>query len=71
MRKRAPEFLTLEGADLLASRLRAFWHGRGHPEVRAHVEVASVPVGEQRKRKVFTVRSNLVGGLPPRAANSN
>jgi hypothetical protein len=68
MRKRAPEFLTSEGADLLASRLRAFWHGRGHLEVEARVEAVSV--GREKKRRVYVVRTNLVGGLPPRARNA-
>jgi hypothetical protein len=55
---------TEDGATTLAKHLRAFWHRRGHPEVEAWVEAMSIG-NDKKKRRVFTVRTNLIGGLPP------
>lgn len=44
-------------AARLARIIEAAWRGVGHPEVQAYVEP---PIG--------AIRSNLIGGLPPRLA---
>ena len=45
------------GAEQLAQRIRAYWSGLGHDQVRVWVERAD--------RSAWSVRSNLAGGLPP------
>jgi hypothetical protein len=60
------------GAERLARELDEWWHSRGHPHVRHIVTLAQrVPKKSQQgsdeepSGKVWVVRSNLVGGLPP------
>jgi hypothetical protein len=52
------------GAEELAAEIEELWHQRGYPQVRAWVEAK--PVFSQFGA-VYTVRTNLIGGLPPPA----
>lgn len=55
--------LTEPGAHLLAVRIMEVWHKAGHGDVWAKAEpVAGAHTGHQ----VWCVKTNLVGGLPPR-----
>ena len=47
------------GAEQLAQRIRAYWHGLGHDQIKVWVE---------REGGAYAVRSNLRAGLPPPAA---
>lgn len=53
------ELTTKDGATALAAELDAWWHSRGFPQV-SHFVVRVNDSG-------WGVRSNLVGGVPPRA----
>ena len=59
-----PEAYSYRGAVDHAQRIERYWTSKGHPDVRAWVE----KVGHIRGLHVFTVRTNLVSGLPPRLA---
>ena len=48
------------GAEQLAQRIRAYWSGLGHDQVRVWVERAD--------RSAWSVRSYLAGGLPPQSS---
>lgn len=49
-----------EGAELLARRLQAFWRDKGSTEARFWTE----PINHA-KGSYLIVRSNLVNGMPP------
>jgi hypothetical protein len=59
------------GAALLAAELDHWWHSRGYPQVR-HTVVHTYYRSWRERRDaeeregVWTVRSNLVNGLPPK-----
>lgn len=55
--------LARSGAHELAAEIQAWWHKRGFPQVRVWVEQV---FGKECARETWGVRSNLVGGLPPR-----
>jgi len=63
-----PDHTTKEGAEELARRLQQYWHDSGHPQVRFWVVPGTAYVLRGAAR--FDVRSNLVGGLPPRGGKS-
>jgi hypothetical protein len=52
-------------AKAVAERVRRFWHLAGYIHVTAHAErvPGSYEVGD--RSMLWTVRSNLIGGLPP------
>lgn len=52
-----------EEADVrhIAKQVEKYWARRGYPSVKAVVEKAVSPAGEP----TYSVRSNLVNGLPP------
>lgn len=52
------DLLSPSGASAIAAAVEAYWHSRGHVQVRA--ERYEIPSGGG-----WGVRSNLVGGLPP------
>lgn len=54
------DFLDRNGALALARNIRNFWHLRGHTNVRVDV----VPTGD--KEETWSVRTNLINGMPPR-----
>jgi hypothetical protein len=56
--------LSKAGAVELACRLQAYWTARGAHNVRHWVEAAHDP-GNGRCA-TWTIRSNLINGLPPR-----
>jgi hypothetical protein len=64
-RPRGPNLLSEAGAWALAARLRDHWHEQGY-EIEAWVE--AVRTESKENRHIWVVRTNLVGGLPPRAA---
>jgi hypothetical protein len=57
------DFLTSEGANQLAARLRHYWHARGFL-VTTRVEQMAVSSGDSVRGSVFAVRSDLLRGLP-------
>jgi hypothetical protein len=59
------DLLTRDGAEDLASRLRTFWFKC--PEVTVQVEEVSITEKTGKRRRAFVVRTNLIGGMPPRA----
>src|SRR5690242_8774639 len=60
------------GALTLARELDAWWHQRGYPQVKHTVERAlarrpnSAKPDAEATMSLWVVRSNLVGGLPPK-----
>ena len=61
--RRAVNSFTADGARELAERITAYWKGRGYDGVKAWVELAKP---EEGNGYLYTVQTNLVGGLPPR-----
>jgi hypothetical protein len=59
-----------EGARLLAYELNEWWHARGFPQVQHWIEhrLYQPKHGKESKERagIWTVKSNLVNGLPPR-----
>jgi hypothetical protein len=67
------DLLDRDGAQRLAEQLDAWWHQRGYPNVRHTVEWIGLGRHAGKRRGhvekssgVWTVRSNLTNGLPPR-----
>lgn len=58
-----PNPVSKENAQILADRIRAYWHRIGHTQVMAYAKQTSV-LGHG---EVWVVRSNLIRGLPPPA----
>jgi hypothetical protein len=54
-----PDWMTLAGAARLAARIEAYWRQQGH-DGRATV----VAEGEINNTPVYSVRTNLVDGMP-------
>ena len=61
--KRTVNSFTADGARELADRIATYWKARGYDGVKAWVELAKPEDGDGH---LFSVRTNLVGGLPPR-----
>jgi hypothetical protein len=65
---KTPDFLSQEGAKDLADRLKKFWHSYGY--TKAKFEVVPVKMTSRKfgtpNKGIYTVQSNLVGGVPPR-----
>ncbi len=61
--RRPANSFSAEGARELAERITAYWKSRGYDGVKAWVELAKP---EDGNGYVYTVQTNLVGGLPPR-----
>ena len=61
--KKPKDMLNRRGAFLLARRLERYWHERGYPAARFWTEPLGEPFGTY---EIYTVKCNLVGGLPPR-----
>lgn len=59
------DWCTEAGARALAARIEAYWRSRA-PGSRVAARVERTPPALARREPVATVRSNLVGGLPPR-----
>lgn len=59
----AADNLSQAGAHQLAARLDAYWRSQGHTTARFWVEPAR---NHGSQHAIFVVRSNLVGGWPPR-----
>lgn len=57
-----PEPETQRQAACRAARLQRYWHARGYPMARFWVDDRG---RREDGRVMYTVRSNLVGGLPP------
>ena len=64
-----PDTTTREGAEALAARLTRYWHAKGYTQVRHWAEHQRVRTAEAPLfgHAIWVVRSNLVGGLPPRS----
>jgi hypothetical protein len=71
--------LSRQGAIELALRLDAYWQRRGYSTVRHWVQAEPLPAetarkgwgashGSPNRAAIWTVRSNLVNGSPPRRA---
>lgn len=62
--------LNRRGAMELAKRLEAYWHGKGYFEVRFWAE----PIDERFEKigthEIYSVKCNLVNGLPPSHPNN-
>jgi hypothetical protein len=66
---RLPNALLTRGANgRRRSHIRAYWFARGY-EIEAWIERGLGPKGK-RPGRTFAVRTNLVGGLPPRGRNT-
>ncbi|WP_372393928.1 hypothetical protein ABMY26_00165 (plasmid) [Azospirillum sp. HJ39] len=56
-----PERLSPEGAKFLAEQIEGYWRDCGFRSVKTHIERVCHGV-----HALYCVRSNLIGGLPPR-----
>jgi hypothetical protein len=70
---RSRDLISREGAEILAYELSAYWHQRGHTEVKHWIVPLragnwhSTGTGEAKQAPIWCVRGNLIGGLPPRS----
>ena len=55
-----PERCTKDGAEMTAREIERFWHKQGYPQVKV-----STYHPRNDDRGVFSVRSNLINGMPP------
>lgn len=66
------DLISEEGAETLARELNDYWRQRGHTEVQFWIEPMRRgnwhSTGTTKQAPVWCVRSNLVGGLPPKQA---
>jgi len=58
------ELSSERGAKALALEIEAWWHSRGYPQVRAWVPMG--PPLVSAKGNIFSVKTNLVRGMPPK-----
>jgi hypothetical protein len=61
----ATDAFTKAGAERLAEKVRDYWRKRGR-EVRVWVEPSGEYLNSLRTAQWYSVRSNLINGLPPR-----
>jgi hypothetical protein len=66
MLMRDEDGFTASGAKRIAAAITDYWRARGHNTVRAWIEL--VPT-QSEGMPIYQVRSNLLNGLPPLAAN--
>ena len=60
-------YLSIDGASLLARRIRDFWFDKGYFQIGVWVEPIKVVMqGDVTPKTLYQVRSNLHNGLPPR-----
>ncbi len=64
------DWLTRPNAEDLASRIEQYWKLRGYYGIRTWVEPFEWKgMGKRRHgEKLWAVRSNMIGGLPPKEA---
>ena len=62
--RRTPQTMTKTGAIRLANIIARYWRERGAITVKLRVERDF----SMQEFELWTVRSNLIGGLPPKAA---
>lgn len=55
------DFLTEDGANALAGKIRAYWKERGETVV---VRVEKLPGAEPKRIPHWAVRSDLINGMP-------
>lgn len=53
------EWLSKTGAERLAESIRRYWSGKGHPEVKVHIEPTCVST-ECGLITYYTISSNIV-----------
>jgi hypothetical protein len=58
------DFLTESGAEKLCQIIKAAWAKAGHPDVTARPERV-VTVRTRHDKGHYTIRTNLIAGLPP------
>jgi hypothetical protein len=58
------ELSSERGAKALALEIEAWWHSRGYPQVKAWVP--SGPMLVSSKGNIWSVKTNLILGMPPR-----
>ncbi|PWC48100.1 hypothetical protein TSA6c_16805 [Azospirillum sp. TSA6c] len=56
-----PNGLSQAGAEILAARIKEYWVSQGYPKVETRIEPFNFG-----PHLIFSVRSNMVGGVPPR-----
>jgi hypothetical protein len=61
-----PDYMSQSGARDLAAMLLTVWHANGHSNVTAEV----VSAGKIGNQSVWEVKTNLIGGLPPRIGSN-
>ncbi len=54
------------GASKLASMIRDYWIAAGYPEIKTEI----VEIRSKNGMFYYGVRSNMVGGFPPRTVNA-
>lgn len=53
--------LSQAGAEVLAARIKSYWASQGYPDVETCIEAS-----HHGQQLIYSVRSNMVGGVPPR-----
>ena len=64
MAKAFPDYMAEEEAAKLAAKIQRHWNDLGHASVRAWTVKSTVKLEKGKGRCCFSVRSNLVGGMP-------
>lgn len=60
-----PDYMTRDGAEKLAARIKAHWQARGFHQL--DVKASSPPYGLVQGKPRYDVRSNMLNGLPREA----
>jgi hypothetical protein len=58
------DFLTQAGAQALAQRIWLYWAEHGGTAPHMHIERDGLPAGSDDKGAFYSVRSDMVNGLP-------
>ena len=63
--RRVLDAMTESGARRLCNTIEAAWRKAGHDNVKAWTEAMKVQRGKTHLETYYSVRSNLINGLPP------
>jgi hypothetical protein len=69
--QRVRDLISREGAEILAYELNAYWRQRGYTEAQHWIEPLRAGNWHgtgTKQTPIWCVRSNLIGGLPPKPA---
>jgi hypothetical protein len=67
MNRASADWMTMENARTLASKIEKYWQAAGYAGIKCWAERQQV--SGQLEGSICVVRSNMIGGFPPRLAD--